>query len=168
MDFPRQLKQEGHRVFLDLKLYDIGETVRRAVANIAPSGIDFLTIHGMRQVMESGVAGRGDAALKLLAVSVLTSVDQDDLLADGYSCTLPELIDLRVRNAAKYGADGIVCAATDVEKVRAASGPLGQFRWFPECVRRASRRSKAGRDPSRSHRRRRRLSRSRTPGNARQ
>ncbi len=123
MDFPRQLKQEGHRVFLDLKLYDIGETVRRAVANIAPSGIDFLTIHGMRQVMESGVAGRGDAALKLLAVSVLTSVDQDDLLADGYSCTLPELIDLRVRNAAKYGADGIVCAATDVAKVRAASGP---------------------------------------------
>ncbi len=59
MDFARQLKHEGHRVFLDLKLYDIGETVRRAVANIAQFGVDFLTIHGMRQVMQAAVEGRG-------------------------------------------------------------------------------------------------------------
>lgn len=123
MDFARQLKQEGHRVFLDLKLYDIGETVRRAVANIAKSGVDFLTIHGMRQVMQSAVQGRGDSPLKLLAVSVLTSVDDQDLTNDGYTRTTSELIELRVKNAMADGADGIICASTDVAKVRALAGP---------------------------------------------
>ena len=87
MDFVRELKAEGHRVFLDLKLYDIGETVRRAVVQIARTGVDFLTIHGMRQVMRAAVAGRADSDLKLLAVTVLTSVDDADLASDGYSKT---------------------------------------------------------------------------------
>src|SRR5579863_9924611 len=79
MDFVHELRQQGHRVFLDLKLYDIGETVRRAVAQIAKSGVDFVTIHGMRQVMRAAVEGRGKSQVKLLAVSVLTSVDENDL-----------------------------------------------------------------------------------------
>src|SRR6516162_10121897 len=61
MDFVRELKQQGYRVFLDLKLYDIGETVRRTVAQVAKAGVDFLTIHAMRPVMDAAVAGKGDS-----------------------------------------------------------------------------------------------------------
>src|SRR5579863_9191434 len=95
MDFVHELKQNGHRVFLDLKLYDIGETVRRAVAQVARADVDFLTIHGMRQAMQAAIAGRGDTNLKLLAVTVLTSVDDRDLEQDGYSRGAAELVDLR-------------------------------------------------------------------------
>jgi orotidine-5'-phosphate decarboxylase len=123
MDFARELKNQGHRVFLDLKLYDIGETVRRAVAQVAKSGVDFLTIHGMRQVMQAALEGRGDSPLKLLAVSVLTSVDQQDLIEDGYSASLADLIGLRVRNAISDRADGIVCSPRDVSRVRRITGP---------------------------------------------
>src|SRR5579864_6079906 len=59
MDFVRDLKSEGHRVFLDLKLYDIGETVKRAVAQVARAGADFLSVHGSRTIMEAAVARRG-------------------------------------------------------------------------------------------------------------
>src|SRR5215831_11667856 len=65
MDFVRELKQQGHRVFLDLKLYDIGETVRRAVAQVAQAGADFLTIHAMRPIMAAAVSGKADSDLKL-------------------------------------------------------------------------------------------------------
>jgi orotidine-5'-phosphate decarboxylase len=123
MGMVRELKQDGHRVLLDLKLYDIGETVRRTVAVIAESGADFLTVHGMRQVMRAAAEGRGESGLKLLAVSVLTSVDENDLREDGYSRGLAELIDLRVRNAMSDGADGIVCSARDVARVRSIAGP---------------------------------------------
>lgn len=122
LEMVRELKQNGHRVFLDLKLYDIGETVRRAVAVMAQSGADFLTIHGMRQVMRAAVEGRADSALKLLAVSVLTSVDENDLREDGYSRSLAELIDLRVGNALADGADGIICSARDAARVRGITG----------------------------------------------
>src|SRR5262245_8686053 len=76
MDFVRELKARGHRVFVDLKFYDIGETVRRAVTQIARAGADFLTVHGSRAVMQAAVAGKeagGNPLLKLLAVTVLTS-----------------------------------------------------------------------------------------------
>jgi len=119
MDFVRELKSAGHRVFLDLKLYDIGETVRRTVAQIARSGVDFLTVHGMGQVMDAAVAGRGDAPLKLLAVTVLTSVDDADLRADGYSRTVSEIVDMRARKAMDAGIDGLICSPLDVRRVRA-------------------------------------------------
>jgi orotidine-5'-phosphate decarboxylase len=123
MDFVRELKSQGHRVFLDLKLYDIPETVRRAVVPIARSGVDFLTIHGMRQVMQAAVAGRGASDLKLLAVTVLTSVDDADLAADGYSKTTSDLVALRARNAMTDGVDGLICSPLDVAAVRAVTGP---------------------------------------------
>lgn len=122
MEMVRELKNQGRRVFLDLKLYDIGETVRRAVAVMAESGADFLTIHGRRQVVRAAAEGRGDSPLKLLAVSVLTSVDESDLREDGYARGLSELIDLRVRNAMADGADGIVCSARDAARVRGIAG----------------------------------------------
>src|SRR5882672_2040717 len=73
MDFVRELLDQGKDVFLDLKFYDIGETVKRAVAQVARTGVRFLTIHGISPVMRAAVEGRGDSRLKLLAVTVLTS-----------------------------------------------------------------------------------------------
>jgi orotidine-5'-phosphate decarboxylase len=123
MDFVRDLKSQGHRVFLDLKLYDISETVRRAVVQIARAGVDFATIHGMRQVMRAAVAGRAGSDLKLLAVTVLTSVDDTDLASDGYSKTASELIAWRAQNAKEDGVDGMICSPVDVRAVRAIAGP---------------------------------------------
>jgi orotidine-5'-phosphate decarboxylase len=123
MDFVRELKDQGSRVFLDLKLYDIGETVKRAVARVVSSGADLLTVHASRAVMRAAVAGRGDSPLKLLAVTVLTSVDDNDLREDGYSTSVSELVALRVRNAMADGVEGIVCSALEVAKVRAIAGP---------------------------------------------
>jgi orotidine-5'-phosphate decarboxylase len=123
MDFARELKAQGHRVFLDLKLYDIGETVRRAVVQIARAGVDFLTVHASHAAMEAAISGRGESALKVLAVTVLTNVDDRDLERDGYSRSVSELVDLRVRNAIQAGIDGMVCSALEVAKVRVLAGP---------------------------------------------
>jgi orotidine-5'-phosphate decarboxylase len=123
MEFVRELKQNGHRVFLDLKLYDIGETVRRATTQVARAGVDFLTVHAMRQAMQAAVEGRGDSGLKLLCVTVLTSVDDRDLAQDGYSRGARELVELRVRNAMEDRMDGIVCSPVEVGRVRSIAGP---------------------------------------------
>jgi orotidine-5'-phosphate decarboxylase len=123
MDFVRELKSQGKRVFLDLKLYDIGETVKRAVAQVVRAGADFLTVHGSRAVMEAAVKGKGDAPLKLLAVTVLTSFDESDLRQMGYPCSVTELVELRVRNAMEAGIDGIVCSPLEVANVRRIAGP---------------------------------------------
>ncbi len=123
VDFVRELKAQGHRVFLDLKLYDIGETVKRAVAQVARLGVDFLTVHGSRAVMEAAVAGKGSAPLQLLAVTVLTSFDESDLRQMGYPCSVSDLVELRVRNAMEAGVNGIVCSPVEVGRVRSAAGP---------------------------------------------
>ena len=123
MDFVRELKQQGYRVFLDLKLYDIGETVRRSVAQIAKAGADFLTIHAMRPVMAAAVDGKGTSPLKLLGVTVLTSFDDHNLKEMGYALNISDLVGLRVRHAVETGMDGIVCSALEVARVRAITGP---------------------------------------------
>jgi orotidine-5'-phosphate decarboxylase len=121
-DFARELKAEGHRVFLDLKLHDIGETVRRAVAQVTKIGPDFLTIHATGQVMRAAVEGRGSSSLKLLGVGVLTSLDDEDLHEDGYSRGVTELVELRARNAMAAGVEGIVCSPREVARVREITG----------------------------------------------
>src|SRR6476660_4721286 len=123
VDFVRELKAQGHRVFLDLKLYDIGETVKRAVAQVAKTGVDFLTVHGSRGVMEAAHAGLNGSPLTLLAVTVLTSFDETDLKQMGYSCGISELVELRVRNALEAGIGGIVCSPREVARVRTLTGP---------------------------------------------
>jgi orotidine-5'-phosphate decarboxylase len=122
MDFVRELKGDGKRVFLDLKLYDIGEQVKRAVSVISSSGADFLTIHAVKPVMEAAVAGRVES-LKLLAVTVLTSFDEQDVRDDGSALSLAELVQKRVGHAIDAGMDGIVCSSLEVAKVRALTGP---------------------------------------------
>jgi len=122
MDFVRELKGQGKRVFLDLKLYDIGEQVKRAVATISTSGADFLTIHAVKQVMQAAVAGRG-SSLELMAVTVLTSFDEQDVRDDGSAFTLAELVEKRVGHAIEAGVNGIVCSSLEVARVRAMTGP---------------------------------------------
>jgi orotidine-5'-phosphate decarboxylase len=122
MDYARCLIDRGKRVFLDMKYYDIGETVRRAVAVAARSGATFLTIHGVGQVMRAAIEGRGDSDMKLLAVTVLTSFDQPDVDELGYQCTLASLVSQRVRLAMQVGVDGIVCSPLEARTIRAQAG----------------------------------------------
>jgi orotidine-5'-phosphate decarboxylase len=126
VDFVRELKARGHRVFLDLKFLDIGETVRRAVIQVAQLGVDFLTVHASMAAMQAAAAGRGESGLKLLAVTVLTSADDADLRQDGYAMSVSGLVELRVRNAIEARMDGLICSPLEVAGVRgiAGAGPI--------------------------------------------
>ena len=123
MEFVRGLVGRGKQVFLDMKFYDIGETVKRAVAQVAKTGVSFLTVHGSGAVMRAAVEGRGDSQLKLLAVTVLTSFDESDLADLGYPCSVKDLVALRVRKAMEAGIDGLVCSPLEVAEVRRIAGP---------------------------------------------
>ncbi len=123
MDFVRELIGQGKRVFLDLKMYDIGETVKRAVAQVARLGVTLTTVHGSGPVMRAAVEGRGNAGLKLLGVTVLTSFDKEDLADLGYPCEVGDLVKLRVRKAMEAGMDGLVCSPLEVAAVRELTGP---------------------------------------------
>jgi len=123
MQFVGELIAGGKDVFLDLKLYDIGETVKRAVARIAASGARFTTVHGSGALMRAAAEGRGASHLKLLAVTVLTSFDREDLADLGYPCAVSELVALRVRRAMEAGIDGIVCSPLEAALVRQTAGP---------------------------------------------
>jgi len=123
MDFVRELIAGGKDVFLDLKLYDIGETVKRTVTRIAASGVRFTTIHGSGAVMRAAAEGRDSSNLKLLAVTVLTSFDREDLADLGYPCAVFELVALRVRRAIEARIDGIVCSPLEAALVRETAGP---------------------------------------------
>jgi orotidine-5'-phosphate decarboxylase (EC 4.1.1.23) len=123
MEFVRELLAAGKLVFLDLKFYDIGETVKRAVARVAESGAHLLTVHGSNEVMQAAVQGRGDSRLKLLGVTVLTSFDRQDLADLGYPCEVEDLVKLRTRNAIQAGMDGLVLSPLEVAAVRKEFGP---------------------------------------------
>jgi orotidine-5'-phosphate decarboxylase len=122
-DFVQELVAQGNQIFLDLKFYDIPETVRRAVAQTAKMGVRFLTVHAVDSVMRAAVAGRGESGLQLLAVTVLTSFSDADVAAMGYAGTVQELVLKRVRNAMECGVDGIVCSPMEVELVRRITRP---------------------------------------------
>lgn len=124
MDVVRELIAEGKQVFLDLKLHDIGETVKRATAAVARvEGIRFLTVHALGQVMRAAVAGRGESGLGILGVTVLTSLSQDDLAEEGYAATVAELVAKRAAGAKAAGLTGLVCSPQEVASVRALVGP---------------------------------------------
>ncbi len=122
-DYVRSLTDRGKRVFLDMKYYDIGETVKRAVAVAAKSGATFLTVHAVGQVMRAAVEGKGDSNLKLLAVTVLTSLDEADLREMGHNCTVSELVAMRVSLARKIGIEGIVASPLEARGIRRLAGP---------------------------------------------
>jgi orotidine-5'-phosphate decarboxylase len=114
------LKGRGGKVFADLKLYDIPETVRRAVANLRASGAEFLTVHAERSIMEA--AAREKGALKLLAVTVLTSFDQKNLAEMGYAGSVEDLVLARARAALESGCDGVIASALEAPRLKAEFG----------------------------------------------
>ena len=105
---------QGRRIFLDAKMYDIGETVRQGVARAAERGVSLVTVHGDPEIMRAAVAGRGGSArTKVFAISVLTSLDDTAVRAMGYAMPVADLVRVRVRQAVDCGCDGIVASAGD-------------------------------------------------------
>jgi orotidine-5'-phosphate decarboxylase len=117
------LVQGGKKVFLDMKLHDIGNTVMHATARAAKLGATFLTVHAFPQTMRAAVEGRADSDLDILAVTVLTSWDDDDLKDAGYSATVPELVARRAAQAEAIGIDGLVCSPAEAKDLRQRLGP---------------------------------------------
>jgi orotidine-5'-phosphate decarboxylase len=117
-----ELAAAGKRIFLDMKLLDIDNTVTKAVASIARLGVTFTTVHAYPKAMRAAVAGRTPDGPGLLAVTVLTSMDDADIRAAGYQGTTPQLVALRAEGARVAGMDGIVCAPPEVASVRAIVG----------------------------------------------
>jgi orotidine-5'-phosphate decarboxylase len=111
------LKAEDKKVFVDLKFFDIPETVARAVGNLAARGADFCTIHGNQAIMEAAAKAKS-GNLKLLAVTALTSLDRGDLDDLGFACDVGELVLSRARRALAAGCDGVVSSGLEVERLR--------------------------------------------------
>jgi orotidine-5'-phosphate decarboxylase len=112
------LAAAGKKVFIDLKLHDIGNTVARGVESIAALGATFLTVHAYPQTMKAAVEGRAGSSLKILAVTVLTSYDETDLVAAGYQPGLSALVERRAQQAQALGVDGLVCSGDEAGKLR--------------------------------------------------
>ena len=127
-DLARDLKAAGKRVFLDLKLFDIGATVTAAVRALAPVAPDFLTVHGDPHVVRAAVAGRGAAPTRLLAVTVLTSLDRADL-DDGMTVAgeVPDIVVERARRALAAGADGVIASPREAGRLRALPEAAGRL-----------------------------------------
>src|SRR5438105_8899666 len=118
IDFARVLAGAGKRIFLDLKLHDIGNTVARGVESVARLGASFLTVHAYPQTMHAAVDARKGSRLRILAVTVLTSYDDADLAAAGYDFTVPELVAERAAQARDIGVDGLVCSAEEAANLK--------------------------------------------------
>jgi orotidine-5'-phosphate decarboxylase len=122
MALARELKAHGKQVFLDWKLHDIGVTVQRAAAALADTGCDLLTVHGEPQVMASAVRGRGRSGLKVLAVTVLTSLSDEDLREVGYVDGARALVERRIHQAIHAGCDGVVASPHEADLARSLGG----------------------------------------------
>lgn len=124
LELARDLAGEGKRVFLDAKLLDIGHTVERATARAAALGATFLTVHGTdRRTLQAAVAGRAESDLRLLAVTVMTSLGQDDLAEQGIEMAVEDLVLRRATMAAEAGFDGVIASGHEAARIRAAVGP---------------------------------------------
>lgn len=122
LELVKWLVGSGKRVFLDLKFFDVRQTVKEAVARVADLGASFLTIHGNAEIVQGAVEGRGESDLKLLAVTVLTNLDAADIRDLGFPVSLDELVLHRARLAVESGCDGIVASPNEVAAIRAALG----------------------------------------------
>lgn len=124
-----ELKQEhGKRIFLDLKLYDIGVTVQAAVRGLVQYDLDFLTVHGDPQVVAAAAMGKGGTNTKILAVTILTSLDRKDLDANLIKAgDLAELTIERAARALEAGADGVIASPQEAARIRALPQAVGKL-----------------------------------------
>jgi orotidine-5'-phosphate decarboxylase len=118
----KKLSDQGKKVFIDLKLHDIGNTVARGVQSIARLGATFLTVHAYPQTMKAAVEARAGSNLKILAVTVLTSYDDGDLHAAGYRLGVSDLVEARAQQAQVLGIDGLVCSPEEAASLRKIIG----------------------------------------------
>src|SRR3954463_14321135 len=118
----RQLADSSKKVFIDLKMHDIGNTVARGVESVAKLGATFLTVHAYPQTMKAAVEARAGSSLKILAVTVLTSYDDGDLHAAGYRLSVSDLVEARAQQAQVLGVDGIVCSPEEAAALRRIVG----------------------------------------------
>jgi orotidine-5'-phosphate decarboxylase len=114
------LVQQGKRVFVDLKFFDVPETVRGAVRGLRNRGVTFATVHGNQAILEAAGAEKGD--LKILAVTVLTSLDRGDLDDLGFKCDVAELVLSRARRALAAGCDGVISSGLEAPTLRRELG----------------------------------------------
>jgi orotidine-5'-phosphate decarboxylase len=119
--FAHTLTDAGKQVFVDLKLHDIGNTVAQGVKSVARLGATFLTVHAYPQTMQAAVDAR-ESGLRILAVTVLTSHDDKDLIEAGYNTSVSELVARRAEQARAIGVDGLVCSGEEVAKLRGIVG----------------------------------------------
>ena len=119
VEFGQRLKARGKNVFYDFKLHDIGATVEKATRSIASLDADLLTVHARPDVMRAAVAGKGTSSLKILGVTVLTSLDRQALLDIGYNDNAENLVMRRVDQALKAGIDGVVSSPLEAPAIRA-------------------------------------------------
>src|SRR5881392_4264123 len=122
IDFARVLTKAGKKVFLDLKLHDIGNTVGRGVESVAKLGATFLTVHAYPQTMKAAVEARAGSSLKILAVTVLTSYDDGDLHAAGYRLNVSDMVEARAQQAQVLGVDGLVSSPLEAAALRKIVG----------------------------------------------
>jgi orotidine-5'-phosphate decarboxylase len=120
--FAESLVRTGKRLFLDMKLHDIGNTVAKGVESVARMGASFLTVHAYPQTMHAAVDAARGTDLRVLAVTVLTSYDDADLAAAGYDFTVGELVAERAAQARDIGIHGLVCSAEEASMLRALIG----------------------------------------------
>ncbi len=123
LEFARDLAKDGKQVFLDMKLLDIDNTVARGVENVAKMGVTMLTIHAYPKAMRAAVKAARGSDLCLLGVTVLTSMDDADLAAAGYSQTAADIVGERAGDAKEAGMGGVVCSAAEAGRVRNIVGP---------------------------------------------
>lgn len=122
LDLIRELVAEDKKIFLDMKLLDIGNTVEKGVASIAGLGANLTTIHAYPQAMRAAVKARGNSGLALLGVTVLTSMDDHDLAESGYLQDAHALVEQRAVQARDSAMDGIVASPLEAERLRALIG----------------------------------------------
>jgi orotidine-5'-phosphate decarboxylase len=118
----KSLVQQGKRVFLDYKYFDIEETIKTAVRRAADLGVDFLTVHGVGGILRAAAEGRANSRLKILCVTVLTSMDADDVKDMGFQCDVEELVLARAKKALDAGVEGVVASAREAAEIRKHTG----------------------------------------------
>ncbi len=124
--FAHELRAMRKIVFQDWKLHDIGAQVEGAARSVAEGGCDLLTVHAEPQVMRAAAKGRGGLATKILAVTVMTSLSDDDLIEIGYSARAADLVETRVRQALDCGVDGVVSSPLEAARVREIAAEAGR------------------------------------------
>jgi orotidine-5'-phosphate decarboxylase len=115
-----ELRVRGKRVFVDLKFFDVPETVKSAVANLSQRGVDCCTVHGSQSILAGAVAAKGE--MKVLAVTVLTSLDRGDLEDLGFQCDVENLVYSRAKRALAVGCDGVISSGLEATRLRAELG----------------------------------------------